>query len=698
MKVLDECIDKFSSTMSVEFRPFKEIDLNDFYEYASDFETTQFLTWPTHKTMGQSYEILMKYYIGNNYCLAIINKKESKCIGSITLIPNVECDKLSFGIVINKKYWCKGIGTEVCSYLIDFAFNTLNVKKVEAELFKENKASEKMMLKSGMRMEKKGKLLGKETLIYSVNKTETNRQVFKALFVNPPTVSQIPEYAKGISYYSWLKTKGKFYSFVPGELLGAQCIQSYVYKHNVNCSFEILNGCLEEHISVEQTTREIIKKFPIDLLCISGPYDVFPEILQIAETVCQNSPKTKILYGQFFASLCYEQILKKYSVFDYISVGYGEITISKLIEHLQSEKEIVGIPGLAYRFGDEIVCRELQECEFDEIIGIRPTRENVEKVMASGLNVSIFASRGCPYRCSFCVSGSLMGKCNGYRLRDPYDVVDELEYLYNKYNLKRITFVDDTFAPNSKVGKEQARIIAEEIIRRRIKIEIMIDSRIDCIEKELFTLLYKAGVKYIYVGIEAANNRNLKKYNKGYDADKIKNNLDILQEIGINVIYGFINFNPETTYDDLLINIEMLRELDNIDPSMLSHEFIPYPGTIMTQRLLDEGLLEGEFPNYILKYKNSIIKKLKKEYDKLLGVYTSFLLKMNVYPEFYINSHEQVYREINILFADYLFDMVYFAKENNKVLKLFEKYENRLKQLLKQILIEERNIDRKSVV
>lgn len=65
---------------------------------------------------------------------------------------------------------------------------------------------------------------------------------------------------------------------------------------------------------------------------------------------------------------------------------------------------------------------------------------------------------------------------------------------------------------------------------------------------------------------------------------------------------------------------------------------------------------------------------------------------MNVYPEFYINSHEQVYREINILFADYLFDMVYFAKENNKVLKLFEKYENRLKQLLKQILIEERNM------
>ena len=234
------------------------------------------------------------------------------------------------------------------------------------------------------------------------------------------------------------------------------------------------------------------------MLCLSGSYDVFSEVLQIAETIRQYSPKTKILYGQFFASLCYEEILKKYNIFDFVSVGYGEITISKLIERLQSVKEVDEIPGLAYRFGNEIVCREQQVCEFDEIIGIRPTRKNVEEVMCSGLNVSIFASRGCPYRCSFCATGSLMDKCNGYRLRDPYDVVDELEYLYKKYNLERITFVDDTFAPNNRAGKKQTRIIAEEIIRRAIKIEIMVDCRIDSIERELFTLLHVAGVRYVF--------------------------------------------------------------------------------------------------------------------------------------------------------------------------------------------------------
>ena len=171
---MEKCIEKFSSAARVDFRPFKEIDLKDFYEYASDFETTQFLTWPTHKTINQSHEILMKFYVGNNYCLAIINKDDSKCIGSITLIPNVEHEELSFGIVINKKYWGKGIGTEVCLYLIDFAFNILKAKKVKAELFKENYASEKMMLKSGMQMEKKGELLNKETLIYSVNKSKSD--------------------------------------------------------------------------------------------------------------------------------------------------------------------------------------------------------------------------------------------------------------------------------------------------------------------------------------------------------------------------------------------------------------------------------------------------------------------------------------------------------------------------------------------
>lgn len=512
----------------------------------------------------------------------------------------------------------------------------------------------------------------------------------KVLLVNPPTVAEIPEFARGISYYSWLKTKNKFCDFVPGELLGAQCIQKYVREHNLDCEFEILNACVEEHVSVEQTLEVILKKMPLDLVCLTGPYDVFSEILYIAEKIKQYNSNIKILYGQFFASLCYNEILEKYSVFDYLSVGYGEVTVSKLIDYLQNKCKIDEIPGLAYKMEDDVIYRKQEWCNVSEIIKIKPTRENVQKVLNSGLNISIFCSRGCPYRCSFCATGSLMGREHKYFLRDPYDVVDELEELYNKYHIKRITFVDDTFAPNTSAGKEQARIIAEEIIKRNIKLEIMVDSRIDCIDRELFTLLYRAGVRYVYIGIEAASDENLKEYNKGYKANKIKDSLEILSEIGIKAVYGFINFNPETTFEDLLSNIELLSNLKYTDPTMYSHEYIPYPGTDMTKRLIKEGLVVGSFPNYRIIYKEPKIQTIKNVYDKLLAIYTTFVFNMNKYPEFYISNHEQIYNNINKMFASYIREVVLALMHDDDTECIYKRYRYILKDLLKKILIEER--------
>lgn len=677
-------------TKRIKFREFKSTDLIDFNEYASDDEVTRYLTWNSHTDLEHSQRVLNNFYVGNNNCLALVNKEDNKCIGSITVTQQELEESVSIGLVLNKSFWNKGIGTEVMKYTINRSFETLCIERVRAEHFIGNQVSAKMMQNTGMKHIGGGNINGRETEIYEINKEEWKHQNYKVLFINPPTVSEIPQFARGISYYSWLKTKGKFYAFVPGELLGAQCIQKYVQMENKNCIFQILNGCVEEHISVEQTFEEIKKMMPIDLLCIGGPYDVFSEVLYLANKVKESSPNTKILCGQFFASLCYEDILKKYDVFDYLCVGYGEIAVSKLINCLQGQGNISDVPGIAYRDGDSVIYNASTSCYMDEIIKITPTRDSIEKVMETGLNVSIFASRGCPYHCSFCASGSLMGRYRGYALRNPYEVVDELETLYNLYHIEKITFVDDTFAPNTAQGKEQARIIAEEIIKRDIKISIMIDTRIDCIDRDLFTLLYQAGVRYAYLGIEAASNDNLKEYNKGYKANVIVENLKILKEIGITPVYGFINFNPETSFEDLQKNVAFLQEIKNVDPTLLSHEFIPYPGTDMTNRLLKEGLVVGEFPDYKLKYKDLKIYEVKKNYDFLLLKFTAFLLKMNQYPDFYINTYEDINNGINEVFTEYFGHLIEEIRDGYEYEHLKDEYEIRLKKLLKQILVKER--------
>jgi RimJ/RimL family protein N-acetyltransferase len=124
--------------------------------------------------MEQSRTVIKQFYINNQNCFAIIDKKIEKCIGSLTFISNEKDKSISFGIVINKKYWGRGIGTRVLGYAIDFSFNHLEVEKVRCEHFYENKASEKMMKKAGMYYVGEG-----EDFLRNVKKYEIDTQTWK---------------------------------------------------------------------------------------------------------------------------------------------------------------------------------------------------------------------------------------------------------------------------------------------------------------------------------------------------------------------------------------------------------------------------------------------------------------------------------------------------------------------------------------
>jgi Acetyltransferases, including N-acetylases of ribosomal proteins len=61
-------------------------------------------------------------------------------------VPNVRAD---FGYDLSPEYWNKGIMTEALSAIIKFAFNTLDVNRIEATVSTENKASIRVLEKLG---------------------------------------------------------------------------------------------------------------------------------------------------------------------------------------------------------------------------------------------------------------------------------------------------------------------------------------------------------------------------------------------------------------------------------------------------------------------------------------------------------------------------------------------------------------------
>ncbi len=127
---------------------------HDIFEYASDKETTQYMSWPTHKDVSDTEEFIRdtnkRYKSGSHYDWAIILKKDKKMIGTCG-IPNLKVKEntAEIGYIINKKYWNRGYATEVVSRLLKFIFEDLNLQKAEAYCFMGNDASERVLHKAG---------------------------------------------------------------------------------------------------------------------------------------------------------------------------------------------------------------------------------------------------------------------------------------------------------------------------------------------------------------------------------------------------------------------------------------------------------------------------------------------------------------------------------------------------------------------
>ncbi len=139
---------KIVETERLILRPFSLEDASDVFEYASDEQTVEYLTWNAHKSVEESIRIIQTIYIPQNvYCIEL--KNEHRCIGAFE--PRILGDENSFGFVLNRKYWNNGYMTEVLKKMISVFFEDPRCKAVFGLHFLGNEASGAVMSKCGMK-------------------------------------------------------------------------------------------------------------------------------------------------------------------------------------------------------------------------------------------------------------------------------------------------------------------------------------------------------------------------------------------------------------------------------------------------------------------------------------------------------------------------------------------------------------------
>ncbi|OOE12553.1 GNAT family N-acetyltransferase [Fictibacillus arsenicus] len=152
-------IKKFGDIPKIETEHLilRKITLDDaegMYLYASDEEVTRYVTWDTHSSLSDTTHFINSFLPQYDAPWGIELKENGKFIGTVHFVWwQQQHNSAEIGYVLSKEYWGKGLITEAARAIISFGFESMDLVRIQARCFLENKGSEQVMKKLGMSFE-----------------------------------------------------------------------------------------------------------------------------------------------------------------------------------------------------------------------------------------------------------------------------------------------------------------------------------------------------------------------------------------------------------------------------------------------------------------------------------------------------------------------------------------------------------------
>lgn len=212
-----------------------------------------------------------------------------------------------------------------------------------------------------------------------------------------------------------------------------------------------------------------------------------------------------------------------------------------------------------------------------------------------GKFTAMLTSRGCPYRCVYCVPNSLsfarelefkkdMDRKPPYRARSSGNVIDEFSYLQHS-GYSHISIIDDEFT----IDRKRVLEICDGISGMGISWGCL--ARTDSIDSELAAAMVKAGCIYVDIGVESLEQEILDDIRKDINAESIKESVGLLKKAGIftklNILIGSSSLETGKTIRRTVDGAIALKP-DSIMFSICN----PFPGTEFYDIAMSNGFFD----------------------------------------------------------------------------------------------------------
>jgi radical SAM superfamily enzyme YgiQ (UPF0313 family) len=278
-----------------------------------------------------------------------------------------------------------------------------------------------------------------------------------------------------------------------------------------------------------------------------------------------------------------EDQLHEHPYIDALAGGEWEYTAVEFAERTRAGAALGGIQGLVHRDGDKTVkeprrpnVEKLDELPFPHRRTLDMSRYHDNPGDIPSPSLQLIGSRGCPYKCHFCVWPQVVYSDNRYRTRSAKNIADEIEHAFrvDAYPYKSYYFDDDTF----NIGDKRMLELADELILRGLEhIPWGAMCRADTIKKGTLEKLRRAGLAAVKYGVESGNQKLVDDSGKRLNLQELRDMMQFTHSLGIRThltfSFGLVGETRETMKETLDLALEL-------NPYTVQFSIsTPFPGT-----------------------------------------------------------------------------------------------------------------------
>jgi radical SAM superfamily enzyme YgiQ (UPF0313 family) len=372
-------------------------------------------------------------------------------------------------------------------------------------------------------------------------------------------------------------------------------------------SVRLLDGVAEKMTEDSFLARVVAEEPDLIFLEVSTPsWDTDERVIRRIREAYLRAP---IVLGGIHAFMFDEAFFRSRPEVLATIRGEYEAALADIAVRLRDGQGPAGVPGIAWRSGDQVVVEPERALATDLSALPWPHRSQLpmERYIDGLLDLpqpclQMWASRGCPHRCSFCAWPQIMYQPGVYRVRDPVDVVKEMVEDGRDKGFASVYFDDDVF----NVGDRRMKRFTELLRGVEWTAPWGMMARADTCSERIYEELRRVGLTVAKFGVESADQNIVEGCGKHLDLRRVRSAVAACKALGIRTHLTFMFGLPGETKASALRTIDLALELapDTVQFSLAT----PFPGSAFYDELDRAGYLVSRDWSLYDGYSRSVVR------------------------------------------------------------------------------------------